>query len=174
MISRYIDLDVRPILRAGGEPFAPIMEAIGRLAPDEGLRLFATFKPTPLFAVLGARGFGNEAIEMYGGDWQILFYPTDEAPDAPSAAPSGSDAVWPAPVREIDGRDLDPPEPMVRILAATEEMQSGEVLAGVLGREPVFLFPELAKRGHAWRGGFDPDGASYRVLVRVGGGRQDQ
>ena len=174
MISRYIDLDVRPILRAGGEPFAAILETIDRLAPDEGLRLFATFKPTPLFAVLGARGFGNEAIEINGGDWQILFYPTDEAPDAPSAERSGGDAVWPAPVREIDGRDLDPPEPMVRILAATAEMQSGEVLAGVLGREPVFLFPELAKRGHAWRGGFDPDGASYRVLVRVGAGRQDQ
>ena len=61
-----------------------------------------------------------------------------------------------------------PPEPMVKILAAAEEMQSGQVLAGLLGREPVFLFPELAKRGHAWRGGFDPDGTTYRVLVRVG------
>ena len=73
-------------------------------------------------------------------------------------------------MREIDGRDLDPPEPMVKILAAVEELKSGEVLAGLLGREPVFLFPELAKRGHAWRGGFDPDGTTYRVLVRVGGG----
>lgn len=172
MISRYIDLDVRPILLAGGEPFAAIMETIGRLAPDEGLRLFATFKPTPLFAVLRARGYGNEAIEMGGGDWQVLFYPTGEASDAPPPAPSRTDAEWPAPVREIDGRDLDPPEPMVKILAAAEEMRNGEVLAGLLGREPVFLFPELAKRGHAWRGGFDPDGTTYRVLVRVGGGRE--
>ena len=170
MISRYIDLDVRPILRAGGEPFAAIMEAIGRLGPDEGLRLFATFKPTPLFTVLGARGFGNEAIEMGGGDWQVLFYPTGEVPDAPAAQTSREDTEWPAPVREIDGRDLDPPEPMVKILAAVEELKSGEVLAGLLGREPVFLFPELAKRGHAWRGGFDPDGTTYRVLVRVDGG----
>jgi uncharacterized protein (DUF2249 family) len=168
MISRYIDLDVRPILRAGGEPFAAILETIDRLAPDEGLRLFATFKPTPLFAVLGAKGFGNEATEMGGGDWQVLFYPAGEASDAPSATPSPDHAEWPAPVREVDGRDLDPPEPMVKILAAAEEMQSGEVLAGLLGREPVFLFPELAKRGHAWRGGFDPDGTTYRVLVRVG------
>jgi TusA-related sulfurtransferase len=169
MISRYIDLDVRPILRAGGEPFAAIMEAIGRLGPDEGLRLFATFKPTPLFAVLGARGFGSEAAEIGGGDWQVLFYPTGEATEAPSAVPSAADADWPAPVRELDGRELDPPEPMVNILAATEEMESGEVLAALLGREPVFLFPELAKRGHAWRGGFEPDGGTYRVLIRVGG-----
>ena len=27
---------------------------------------------------------------------------------------------------------------------------------------------ELAKRGHKWRGGFEPDGATYKVLVRVG------
>jgi hypothetical protein len=169
MISRYVDLDVRPILRQGGEPFAAIIQTIDRLAPDEGLRLFATFKPTPLFAVLGARGFGNEATEMGGGDWQVLFYPTGAASDSPSAAPSGSAGEWPAPTREIDGRELDPPEPMVKILAATEDMHSGEVLAGLLGREPVFLFPELAKRGHAWRGGFDADGTTYRVLIRVGG-----
>jgi len=92
MISRYVDLDVRPILRAGGEPFAVIVETIGRLAPDEGLRLFATFKPTPLFAVLGAKGFGNEAIEMGGGDWQVLFYPQDDAPPSPSFVPTPSDA----------------------------------------------------------------------------------
>jgi hypothetical protein len=53
-------------------------------------------------------------------------------------------------------------------------MQSGEVLAGLLGREPVFLFAELAKRGHAWRGGFDPDGTTYRVLVRVDGREHEQ
>ena len=171
MISRYIDLDVRPILRAGGEPFAAIMETIGRLAPDEGLRLFATFKPTPLFAVLGAKGFGNEAIEMGDGDWQVLFYPEDDVALSPSFVPNPNDADWPAPAREVDGRELDPPEPMVNILAATEEMKDGEVLAALLWREPVFLFPELARRGHAWRGGFDPDGATYRVQVRVGAGR---
>jgi hypothetical protein len=42
------------------------------------------------------------------------------------------------------------------------------VLTALLCREPVFLFPQLAKRGHAWRGGFEPDGATYKVLVRVG------
>ena len=27
---------------------------------------------------------------------------------------------------------------------------------------------ELAKRGHAWRGGFEADGKTYRVLIRAG------
>jgi uncharacterized protein (DUF2249 family) len=174
-MTDFLELDVRPVLKAGGEPFAAIMETIGKLAPGQGLRLLATFKPTPLFAVLGSKGYAHEEKELGGGDWQVLFRPTGEAPTGasplPAAAPADASA-WPAPVREMDNRDLDPPEPMVKILAATEAMQQGEVLAALLGREPIFLFPELAKRGHAWRGGFEPDGATYRVLVRVGAGKE--
>ncbi len=59
---------------------------------------------------------------------------------------------------------------MVRILAATETLAAGEVLSALLCREPVFLFPELAKRGHQWRGAFEPDGTTYKVLVRIGTG----
>jgi hypothetical protein len=61
---------------------------------------------------------------------------------------------------------------MVRILAATEALNKGEVLAALLCREPVFLLPELAKRGHAWSGGFEPDGKTYKILVRIGTANQ--
>ena len=47
-------------------------------------------------------------------------------------------------------------------------MAPGEVLSALLCREPIFLLPELAKRGHSWRGGFEADGTTYKVLVRVG------
>jgi hypothetical protein len=47
-------------------------------------------------------------------------------------------------------------------------MKTGEVLSALLCREPLFLFPELAKRGHSWRGGFEPDGKTYKVFVRIG------
>ena len=53
-------------------------------------------------------------------------------------------------------------------ISSAETMTSGEVLAALLCREPVFLFPELAKRGHCWRGAFEPDGKTYRVLIRIG------
>lgn len=173
MSSPFVDLDVRPILRAGGEPFAQIMETVEALDPGQGLRLLATFKPTPLLHVLGSKGFTHELRELGGGDWEVLFRPSGAASAtggtaAPAAASAGDDSIWPAPVRHLDNRDLDPPEPMVRILAATEEMETGEVLAALLCREPIFLFPELEKRGHRWRGGFEPDGTTYKVLVRVG------
>ena len=56
---------------------------------------------------------------------------------------------------------------MARILEATERLKAGEVLSALLLREPSFLFPELAKRGHQWRGGFDPERTTYRILIRV-------
>jgi hypothetical protein len=57
---------------------------------------------------------------------------------------------------------------MVKILAALETMAPGQVLSALLCREPLFLLPELAKRGHSWRGGFEADGTTYKILIRVG------
>jgi uncharacterized protein (DUF2249 family) len=170
MSVTFVDLDVRPILRAGGEPFEKIMGAVATLAPGQGLRLLATFKPIPLFHVLGSKGFSHEAFELEGGDWEVVFRPTETTPatEPTSATPAADRSVWPAPAQQMDNRDLDPPEPMVRILAATEAMNDGEVLSALLCREPIFLLPELAKRGHAWRGGFEPDGKTYKILIRIG------
>jgi uncharacterized protein (DUF2249 family) len=167
MTDAFVELDVRPTLRAGGEPFEEIMRAVTGLRPGQGLRLLASFKPVPLFSVLGARGFGHEARELADGDWEVLFRPVAAATEPSPAAPPADDADWPEPVRHLDNRDLDPPDPMVRILATTETLNKGDVLCALLCREPIFLIPQLAKRGHAWRGGFEPDGKTYKILVRI-------
>ena len=80
MTTTYVDVDVRPILRAGGEPFEQIMEAVNVLKPGEGLRLFATFKPTPLLHVLGSKGFTHVAKELDGGEWEVVFSPSGTPP----------------------------------------------------------------------------------------------
>ena len=131
------------------------MGAITRLQPGQGLKLLATFKPTPLFSVLGSKGFSHEEREIGDGDWEVLFRPAEGTAksEPPAVAPAQDTVEWPDPAQHLDNRDLDPPEPMVRILAATEELKKGEVLSALLCREPIFLLPELAKRGHAWRGG---------------------
>jgi len=170
MMTTIVELDLRPMLRAGGEPFEKIMQTVAALDPDQGLRLFATFKPTPLLRVLESKGFVHEAKELEGGEWEVLFRPSKAAAadgDAGTVLPMDNSA-WPEPVQQLDNRDLDPPEPMVRILAAIETMKQGEVLSALLCREPMFLLPELAKRGHHWRGGFEPDGKTYKILVKIG------
>jgi uncharacterized protein (DUF2249 family) len=171
MTETFAELDVRPLLREGGEPFGKIMEVIATLEPQQGVRLYATFKPVPLFHVLGSKGFDYEAKELDGGDWEVLFRRSATPAEAEPVAPAhtADTAGWPEPVQQMDNRDLDPPEPMVRILAALETMAPGEVLSALLRREPLFLLPELAKRGHAWRGAFEPDdGSTYRILIRIG------
>ncbi|MCO5164065.1 MAG: DUF2249 domain-containing protein [Mesorhizobium sp.] len=166
-MTDYVELDVRPILAAGGEPFGRIMETVASLGPGEGLRLLAPFRPVPLFGALGSRGFTHQDREIGGGDWEVLFTPT-----AGPAAPTGEESAerWPSPLMNLDNRGLMPPEPMVKVLGAAEAMQLGEVMEALLDREPIFLFPQLAKRGHEWQGGFNPDGTVYRLLVRIGTG----
>lgn len=72
-------LDVRDILKAGGEPFSHIMQAVENLSPGQGLRLLATFKPVPLFGVMAQRGFGHTEREIGGGDWEVIFTPAQAA-----------------------------------------------------------------------------------------------
>jgi uncharacterized protein (DUF2249 family) len=165
-MTEYIDVDVRPILRAGGEPFSVIMAALEGLEAGQGLRLYATFKPVPLFAVMADRGFAHSAQALDAGEWEVLFTPAETKQTTSLRATPVFDA-WPEPAVRLDNRDLDPPEPMVRILAAAEKLAPGETLSALLRREPVFLFPQLEKRGYRWLGGFSPDGAAYELTVRA-------
>ena len=172
------ELDVRPILRAGGEPFSAIMEAVNGLAAGQSFRLLATFEPVPLYAVLAKKGFGHAAREIGGGDWEVMFTPaaavagSERSQSVQPTAQIASAPGWPEPSRHLDNRDLDPPEPMVRTLAAVEELRPGEVLCALLCREPVFLLPELGKRGHEWHGGFEADGTTYKLVVRKVAGKE--
>ena len=92
-MTEYIDVDVRPVLRAGGEPFSVIMAALERLEPGQGLRLYATFKPIPLFAVMADKGFSHSAQALDAGEWEVLFTPgaTEQTrrPSAPRSSAIG-------------------------------------------------------------------------------------
>ncbi|MBC7281611.1 DUF2249 domain-containing protein [Hoeflea sp.] len=167
-MTHYVELDVRPILAAGGEPFGRIMEVVTSLGPDEGLRLLAPFRPVPLFGALASKGLAHQDREIGGGDWEVLFTPALAPTASAAAAAAASVARWPGPLMHLDNRGLMPPEPMVKVLGAAEAMQPGEVMEVLLDREPSFLFPQLAERGHEWQGGFDQDGVTYRLLVRIG------
>ncbi len=165
-----LEVDVRPILRNGGEPFGAIMGAVSSLLPGQRLKLFATFRPEPLFRVMEAKGFGYEATALDGGEWQVLFTPNGVPDDGAVSDPTNPE-TWADPTHYLDLADLEPPEPMVRILAQLEDMEEGDVLFALLAREPVFLFPELVARGHAWAGDFDETGTLYRLMVRAGKSR---
>jgi len=167
-------LDVRPILKAGGEPFPEIMNAIAALESGQGLRLLATFKPVPLFSIMQNKGYAHCEKELGGGDWEVVFEPGANASvAAPSTQPVDAAAKskqddasgWPEPSRSLDNRGMMPPEPMAITLEAIEGMAAGEVLEGWYDRDPLLLYPELQRRGH--QAHCEKRGPSeYRVLIR--------
>jgi uncharacterized protein (DUF2249 family) len=166
MLPEFKELDVRPILAEGGEPFQAIMAAVESLAPGQGLKLLAPFKPQPLFTVMERKGFLHQVSELEGGDFEVRFMPRATEVLASEDIEDGDE--WPEPVRAFDFSELDPPQPMVRILSELETMSPGEVMFAVLAREPLFLFPELTKRGHKWAGNYDKGGTAFRIMVKRG------
>lgn len=166
MELEFKELDVRPILANGGEPFQAIMEAVEGLAPGQGLTLLAPFRPQPLFSVMERKGFAHQVSELEGGDFEVRFVPRGAAVVASEDVQEEDE--WSEPARAFDFSDLDPPQPMVRILAELETMARGEVLFAVLAREPLFLFPELTKRGHKWAGNYDASGTAFRIMIKRG------
>lgn len=163
-----LELDIRPILRNGGEPFGAIMGAVGQLAKGQRLKLYATFKPEPLFAVMAGRGFASDASPLEDGDWMVIFTPSVAAPIDMVESSAEAPETWADPAYYLDCAELAPPEPKVRILARLEAMKEGEVLFALLGHEPTFLYPELKARGHAWVGDHDETGQAYRLMIRAG------
>jgi TusA-related sulfurtransferase len=160
--ERLVDLDVREELRAGGEPFARIMTAVRALPKDGVLRLRATFEPAPLYRVLGKQGFSHATEQLATEDWRVWFYrdaaPVPVEPVAP-AADAGTDDVI-----VLDVRDLNPPEPMMRTLAALEKLPRGKILLQINARVPQFLLPKLAQRGFVYEIREQPE--VVRVFIR--------
>ncbi|MHB1950797.1 MAG: DUF2249 domain-containing protein [Acidiferrobacteraceae bacterium] len=159
-------LDVRAQLRAGGEPLPAILEAVASLTPGQPLRLFTTFEPLPLYAVLGRKGFSHEATRHAEGDWEVVFTPGAVPPPRSQAATHDPGGPWPAASVFLDNRGLEPPEPMIHILEALEHLRPGEVLEAINDRDPRFLYPELEARGAMIRAERHSDG--IWLLIRRG------
>lgn len=130
-----VDLDVREILLAKGEPFQVIMEAIGSLKSQDVLQLHTTFDPAPLKKVLGKQGFQNCLHKELDDHFVIQFYRSEDV----------------RPFWHLDNRGLEPPQPMVRALEWLDTeagLVNGEQGLEIWNeRVPAFLLPELEERG---------------------------
>ncbi len=69
-------------------------------------------------------------------------------------------------VQEIDVRGLEPPEPLVRILAALETLPAGVQLRAQTDREPCHLFGEAKQRGFSSDCKEQSNGSWITVLTR--------
>ena len=165
--ARVVPLDVREDLRRGEEPFAKIMKKIKSLQPDQVLLLNVPFEPIPLYEVVRPMGFSGWAQPDGPEDWQVYFYrsgnPITKSPGN-VAAPSVESETEKAGEVSIDVRGLEPPQPMERILAALNRLQSGQRLLVIHERRPMFLFPRLAERGFSYEINEEETG---KVILRI-------
>jgi uncharacterized protein (DUF2249 family) len=158
------ELDARPLLARGEEPFRAIMAAVRDIPVGQALRLHVGFEPLPLYDLLAKRGFRHTAQQLGPEDWEITFLrlppgntdgdagdivhavaasPPTTAQSLPDTLPEGVDAT----VR-IDVSELVPPEPMVRILETLAQLAPGQTLLVEHVRRPVYLYPQLDAQGY--------------------------
>lgn len=64
----------------------------------------------------------------------------------------------------LDNRGLEPPQPMMRTLAALEDLEKGQSLVIINDRRPMFLFEQLDELGYLYLTEQQEDG-SYKVTI---------
>ena len=163
--ERIVEADVREDLRSGKEPFSRIMGALRSVPEGGALMVRAIFEPVPLYAVMAKQNLAHYTEQLAADDWRVWFYP--EVPAVPAAEPPSGQAtqsdaaaqpeaaaepadVAAAAVEVLDVRGLEPPEPMMRTLAALESLAPGATLLQINVRVPQFLLPLLEERGFVY------------------------
>lgn len=120
-------LDVRPLLAKGVDPLAHILSTLDGLLPGSVLVVLAPFRPKPLEALLTTRGNGVSVVAGGDGTFNLV------------CVVGGAPAI-------VDLRDLEPPEPLERVLSLAARLGPGESLLAHLPRHPRWLLPHLAQR----------------------------
>jgi len=68
----------------------------------------------------------------------------------------------------LDNRGLEPPQPMMRTLKTLEKMKSGDSLAIINDRRPMFLYEELEALGYKHETEALEDGSFKIKIVKTG------
>ena len=152
--EKLVELDVRPTIKAGNDPFKSIMEAIKVLPDDETLLIINVFEPIPLINHLKEKGYESKTERPEPGVVHTYFRKSSnvsenimpvieqtELTDFEMAVSEFGENI-----KTIDVRHLEMPEPMVTILHETENLPEGHALFVHHKRIPQFLLPELKKR----------------------------
>ncbi len=134
--------------------------------------------PVPLYYQFAAQfpdAFLWEYLPPEGDEFRVKItrvLATSTPAMTPPAAPARAGTSTPlvssndASLLELDVRSLEPPEPMVRILCALEELAPQQTLRARTDRRPLHLLPELEARGVQFSCDVQPDGSWITLLTR--------
>lgn len=171
--GQIVSLDVRPLLEAGNDPLKQILAKVKDLKQGEVLKITNTFVPTPLIFMLKKKGFKtftNTTNDQLVESW--FFRETEEViGETPASEYSNEDweqlmERFAGKLLEIDVRELEMPQPMMRILESLENLPADKALYVLHKRIPVFLLPELAQRGFDYRSRQLSDNEVHLLIFR--------
>lgn len=145
-------LDVRPLLSRGVDPLETILGALATLPEAGVLAVLAPFHPTPLVMLLRGRGHAVQVEALEAGRFLLL------------AVLGGQPAIE-------DLRDLEPPEPLERVLTAASSLEDSHVHLARTPRSPRLLAQRLRERAARFELLDLPDGSA---LIRLVGSTGDE
>jgi hypothetical protein len=155
------NLDVRPTLEQGEEPFAAILAGFRSLAAGTVLTVLVPFEPAPLRRLMEDRGWRSH-VAWVGDTCHASFWRPPDGGRPPAALDPGTRLVRHEDGWTLDVRGLEPPEPLRLALTA---LDGGSLPLTILHhREPALLYPRLVERGLTWTVG--THGAD--VEIRIG------
>jgi len=152
-----VELDVRPILEGGTDPFEAIMAKLKTMDESHTLLIINTFEPIPLLNILKKKGYAYETERPENGVVHTYLEKFDgeakEESDEATVSELSFKQVeqnFAGKMKEVDVRDLEMPMPMVTILEEIEDVAEGHALYVHHKKLPQYLIPELEDRGYKW------------------------
>jgi uncharacterized protein (DUF2249 family) len=166
------ELDARPILAGGTDPFDAIMDKLKTMDERHTLKIINTFEPIPLLNLLKKKGYVYVTERPEDGVvWTYLEKAGEHKDEAEKSAPDSDKPVFEeiekrfaGRMKEIDVRHLEMPLPMVTILEEVEGLKEGEALFVHHKKLPQYLLPELEERNFKWASQ-DIDESNIKLII---------
>lgn len=155
--TKVHELDARSFLEQSLDPLKDILQITNLMEIGERLKVINSFEPLPLIYLLADKGYLHHTDVV---DEQLVvtwFEKTTaekvaaEVPDEQADEQELFDRVFyqfPGnKIRYVDVRHLEMPQPMLQILDNVEHLNKDELLYVHHKKLPVYLLPELEKKG---------------------------
>jgi hypothetical protein len=73
-VTKFKRIDIRTLLKRGGDVFSKIVAKAEALETNEGLIVVSPFLPSPLLELLNGRGFASKLERGTDGAWIVYFW----------------------------------------------------------------------------------------------------
>lgn len=154
--KKIFKFDVRPYLDRGDDPLKTIQQTIKKLTPNDVLEIIINFEPVPLIRIEERNGFETLTV-IENNVYHTFFKMGKEVKDYSKVEEnikklytevSGEKfdslvANFKGDLVALDVRNLEMPQPMMKILETIENIEGDQGINIQHKRIPQFLLPEL-------------------------------